>query len=148
MVKRISNYIKKKIGSLEYKVYINNNHEIKEYNIFNHPYLKEKLYEFAYKYKKDQNLEQFISDFDSILKYCFWSKCEWETILTSWPPHIELNEFDRIREEIVNHDKEWGYKQLYGCNVNLSVAEKIDVYDQIRLHWDLFIDYVVRNALC
>ena len=148
MAKRVPNYIKKKIDVLEYKVYIDNNHEIREYNIFNHPYLKEKLCEFSYRYRKDQNLEQFISDFDSILRYCFWSKCEWEIVLTSWPPYIELNEFDRVREEIANHDKKWGYKQLYGCNVNLSVAEKIDVYNQIKLHWDLFIDYVVRNTLC
>ena len=29
------------------------------------------------------------------------------------------------------------------CNhVNLSDAEKIDVYEQVRLNWDEFVDYV------
>ena len=49
------------------------------------------------------------------LMYYYWSKCEWEIVLGSL--------FGRE-----------GFREL-----------KIDVYDQVRLNWDAFIDYIWRN---
>lgn len=49
------------------------------------------------------------------LMYHYWSKCEWEIILQHWPPN------ERFRDE------------------------KIDVYDQVRLNWDIFINYLWEN---
>lgn len=42
----------------------------------------------------------------------YWSKCEWEIILSPWPP--------RDGEQDI----------------------KVDVYDQIKINWDHFVDYV------
>lgn len=43
--------------------------------------------------------------------YYFWSKCEWEIIISGWPPRDDFND------------------------------AKIDVYDQVKLNWDKFVDY-------
>ena len=47
--------------------------------------------------------------------YYFWSKCEWEIILSDWPPS------------------------------DTFCKEKIDVFDQVMLNWDIFVDYIWNN---
>lgn len=44
--------------------------------------------------------------------YYFWSKCEWEIILSDFPPS------DRFKKK------------------------KVDVYEQVMLNWDKFINYL------
>lgn len=46
------------------------------------------------------------------LMYYYWSKCEWEIILSHWSEHKD------------------------------GPSYKIDVFDQIELNWDRFCDYV------
>ena len=83
------------------------------YNIFKHTALCDDLAKSLKKNKDDK--EAFASDLKRSLMYYYWSKCEYEIILTSWP---EMKGF---------HD------------------EKVDVYDQIMLNWDVFLDYVWTN---
>lgn len=56
--------------------------------------------------------DAFASNIRNSLMYHYWSKYEWEIVLQHWPPH------DR-------------FKDL-----------KIDVFDQVMLNWDAFVDYV------
>ena len=56
--------------------------------------------------------DAFIEAVRKELMYYYWSKCEWEVIIQHWPPSERL------------HDK------------------KIDVYDQVRMNWPIFADYV------
>lgn len=65
--------------------------------------------------KHGESKEDFLEDVRGWLMYYFWSKCEWEIILNHWPPH---------------DDKE---------------AIKIDVYDQVKLNWDRFTEYLWEN---
>lgn len=67
------------------------------------------------KTKFNDDREGFAEAVRSDLMYYFWSKCEWEIILQHWP---SMKDF---------HDK------------------KIDVYDQVLLNWDVFIDYLWNN---
>jgi hypothetical protein len=46
--------------------------------------------------------------------YYFWSKAEWEIIISSWP--------NRDNDEL-----------------------KIDVFDQVMLNWEAFVDYCWSN---
>lgn len=64
------------------------------------------------KKKNGKDREAFFEEMRKDLMYYYWSKCEWEIILQHWP----------TREDF--HDL------------------KIDVYDQVRLNWDAFTDYV------
>ncbi len=50
------------------------------------------------------------------LMYYFWSKCEWEIVLDHWPHN------DRYKEK------------------------KVDVYDQVSLNWEKFLDYTWEHA--
>ena len=97
---------------LEWNVFIEdfNGKRITTYNIFNH-------YGFLSDIGKNKHLskEEFIDKLKSSLMYYFWSKCEWEVILSDWPPS----------------PKERGFKQ-----------EKVDVYRQVRLNWNVFTEYV------
>ena len=87
---------------LEWNVYIEdfNSREIKTYNIFNHGYFLQDCKEIAEEYK---NKNDFETKINKSLMYYFWSQCEWEIILSDWPPSEKF------------HNK------------------KVDVYSQIKL---------------
>jgi hypothetical protein len=61
--------------------------------------------------------EEFEELVDGILHYYFWAKCEYEIILTCWPPD----------------DKFKGIK--------------VDVYNQIALNKEIFMDYLWSRAV-
>ena len=86
---------------------------IEQYNIFDHLDFKKDVIK-AYQEHK-YNFPEFSDTVKRNLMYYFWSKCEWEIILTGWPPNPNY------------HD------------------EKIDVYDQVCLNWDIFIAYVWKR---
>lgn len=74
-------------------------------------------YSFAEDVKKAYR--KYRNDFDAfsekvrgLLFYYFRSKCEWEVIVGAWPPS------ERVPER------------------------KVDVYEQVILNWDVFIEYV------
>lgn len=62
--------------------------------------------------KYAKDRELFEKEVRTSLNYYFWSKCEWEIIIEHWPPS------DRCRDE------------------------KIDVADQVKLNWGIFMDYL------
>lgn len=53
---------------------------------------------------------------EKITRYCFKSKCEYEVLVESWPPSKVFKS-----------------------------AVKIDVYEQLKMNWDTFIDYIIKN---
>lgn len=95
-----------------WNVYIGsfNDRKIDVFNIFDHG----KFYEDCVKNKKKngKNREAFEEQLKADLHYYYWSKCEWEIILSHWPPFKDFKE------------------------------EKIDVYDQVLLNWKVFTNYV------
>lgn len=99
---------------MKWNVYFHNynKNEIEPYNIFNHSCF---TYEVKQAIKKYKDKDTFAEKLKIKLAYYFWSKCEWEIIISPWI----------------------GKKE--SCN------EKIDVYDQVMLNWDIFVDYVWNN---
>ena len=85
--------------------------------------------------KKTSSKEEFAEEFRIKLMSRFWSRSEYEVVVTSWPPYIEKEELARLNQEDVK----------YRTNVNLSVGRKIDIYDQLQMNWNQFIDYVWNN---
>lgn len=153
------------VGGLCWPVFVEdwNNRTIKPYNVFLHGSFwlelnkmkeeKEKAFrvwkkEHEGKYdeidRKEWEETYKNGVFKTALKdkamYHFWAKSEWEIILTSWPPYIENEEFTRLKSEYENVDET--HRPRYRTNVNLTISEKIDVYDQLLIHWDTFVDYV------
>lgn len=92
-----------------------NKQKIEEFNIFDHYTFKEYVKEALIKHENSK--EEFTKQLKSELRYYFWSKAEYEIIITCW----------------VGGDRE-------------KVNEKIDIYDQVMLNWDRFVDYVWDNG--
>jgi len=129
---------------LEWFVYVEENFssgKIEHYNIFEHSSFMDDLVKIKKKYKDD--FDKFEEEVKHSLMYYFWSKCEWEIVLTSWPPYVEADEVDRLVEEKQKRISEGHH--FYRENVRLSTETKIDVYDQIRLNWKKFINYLWTN---
>lgn len=111
------------------------------YDIFENGRWQEEIAELMHTSKDKQD---FAEKFRSKLMYQYWSRCEYEIVLTSWPPYVETNEVERLSQELAKRELEFG--RPYHQNVNLRVARKIDIFDQLLLNWDQFITYVWENA--
>ena len=111
-----------------------NRREIKTYNVFKHNSFREDVEELL---KENLNYDEFSEKLNRIAQYYFWSKAEYEIVITSWVPHIDNEELDRVDKEREEHPR---YLSHY---VNLEVEEKLDFYDQLHLNWERFVEYVL-----
>lgn len=89
-----------------------NRQKIESYNIFEHGSFSHYVKEAIKKYKEK---ESFTEQLKRELQYYFWSKAEWEIIITPW------------------------------CGNKNPDEIKIDVHDQVMLNWEIFVDYVWAN---
>lgn len=98
--------------NLEWYVYYYdiNSGQLKTLNIFNHRGFKNAIEEI---FKKYYSIEEFKKAVKSELMYYFWSKAEWEIIISDW--------------------------------FGKQVEKKIDVYDQVMLNWDRFIEWLYHE---
>lgn len=95
---------------MEWNVYYENfnGRRIEKFNVFHHGRFFDDLKKNAKKNKNDK--DAFAEQIRKDVAYYYWSKCEWEIVLTSWPPREQFE-------------------------------KKIDVYEQLKLNWNQFIDY-------
>ena len=129
-------------SKLVWNVFNERNGEVFPVNIFEYNYkFVEDLLKIKKKYK--DNFEEFASAVRDSLQYYYWSKSEYETIITSWPPYIESEELDRLNSEKAKRIQESG--EFYRASVNLNVGHKIDIYTQVMMNWDRFIEYIWDN---
>lgn len=92
-------------------------------------------------FEEGNTKEEFSEKLRDQLKYYYWGKSEHEIIITSWVPHISKKEFNRVVADYNEYRNKWG-KDPICFSINPEVAEKVSVYDQLRLNWDVFVDYV------
>lgn len=117
---------------LVWNAYINDLDEIKVFNIFNSVTFLRGLIQANKEYKEDK---EFICKVRSILSYAFWSKYEYELVITSFPPYINKEEYNRLANTDI---------KCY-VNVNLKTGEKIDIYNQVMINWEAFKLYILSN---
>lgn len=101
---------KKRFADKHWNVYVDdfNAKEIGTYDIMQNS----RFVEDARKAIKEcETRDEFAERIRRDLMYYFWSKCEWEIILSDWPPSGQ-------------------------------VEKKIDVFDQVMLNFDVFVDYL------
>ena len=130
--------------SLTYYVYVENinKKKIEKYNVLNDGIIDE----FKKRIKEQDIVDkkQFSEMVEQVVMYHYWSKSEWEIVLTDWPPHIKLEELSRLNNEVEKYKSNYGHEP-YSLTVKLSTSEKIDVYDQIMMNWNIFVDYLWNN---
>ena len=59
--------------------------------------------------------DKFKEEVRNVVMYYYWAKCEWEVIISAWPPNENAKE------------------------------EKVDVYSQVMLNFDIFYNYIYTN---
>lgn len=62
-----------------------------------------KLFKKRYKNKEQQTFENFKSELKNQLMYRFWSRCEWEVIITAWPPDDKVSIKVDVYGQIMNN---------------------------------------------
>lgn len=119
-----------------------NKNKIIEFDIFQHGRFKQDVENLLR--EKDILIEEFEEKLDIISRKYFWSKSEYEVVITSWPPYLTKEELLLTNDKFLKQCEKYGDKV---CKVNIKpeVAEKIDIYQQVKLNWDVFVEYVWSN---
>lgn len=149
----------KKIESLTWNVYKENfGSNITIFNIFNNSNLIEKIEKLILNYKKElkqvitsneKNINNWIkkykndnfkNELERFIKYEYWGRCEYEVIITDFPTSIEREEFERITKE---YTKDYKYRMC----INLSNGIKVDIYQQVMLNFNVFVNYVWNSVV-
>lgn len=102
--------MKVKYEDLKFMVVIGsfNQDKYEAINIFDYEILKNELNKIAkLRTNKRPTFDEFSERIRKVVMYQFWSRCEYEIIISSW--------------------------------VGRHWENKVDVYDQVRLNWDIFI---------
>lgn len=144
----------KRSKNLHWNVYIEdfNSKEIKAYDVLDNKYMEDKLKEIKKKFKKELKKISLGSSSNKIIKwayeykqkifaeelewaiqYRYWAKCEYEVLIVGWPPAITIEELEKLYNEKEGH---------YRVCPELETAKKVDIYSQVMLNWDIFVDYV------
>lgn len=118
-----------------------NHRAIVKYNIFDHGGFSQDVKKLL---EKNITKTEFAEQINRSLRYWFWCKSEHEIVLSSWPVYITKTELDRLN---TNYEE---YNNKYGCypyriDVSLDVEKKVDIYTQVMMNYDVFIDYVLSH---
>ena len=83
---------------LQWNVYTHhfNGEKIDIFNIFDHGRFLEDVKQNL---KSCEVKEEFVEKLKRDLFYYFGCKCEWEVVITSWVPHIKIEELNRLIAE-------------------------------------------------
>ena len=112
--------------------------ELRIYNVFKHRSFMDSVEKLL---NKDMPKEEFAKLLRRQALYYFWSKTEWECIITETNPQIGRNELCRLLSECYEQLPKSQPTPRRFC-INLVDAYKLDVYSQIMLNWEEFVDYV------
>lgn len=111
--------------------------KIESFNVFSHGTFKKDVLEALETYEDKEELSKAIK---SIAMYYFWAKCEYEVIITSWPPFITKEEAKELKLSVEKCEAHSKFPNVF--NIELATSSKVDVYKQLLLNWDRFIDYL------
>lgn len=115
----------------QFNVLIEDNGKFKPYDIM--PYLKhsfdqllERIQEYGESdYRKYPNTNEEIKEWiKRALQYQYWARCQYEMILSPWPPYT-----NEKGEEIIKNDK----------------SRKIDIYEQCLMNIDTIVRIFIED---
>ena len=118
-----------------------NNRAIVKYNIFNHGGFAQDVNKLL---KEDITKDEFAEQLKRSLRYYFWGKSEHEVVITSWPVYINRAELDRLNIAYEEYNNKWGHYP-YNINIVPNVGKKIDIYSQVMMNFDIFVDMIWRE---
>lgn len=138
-------------ASMKWNVYYYNvnKNKIEIFNIFDHYSFKNEIDKLL---NECQTIEDFKIKAKSPLRYYYWSKCEWEVIVSVNKDKVFLTPWCGCKnpEEItIEVTSDWWkeFANLHISKQRFSNEAKIDVFDQVMFEWDRFIEYVWKNRI-
>lgn len=121
--------------------YSSNAKAIIVWNVFNHYSFRKSLHKM-----KNYDKERYFKELNRDIHYYFFSKYEYETVITEFPPRIAIDELNRLNKE--QEDIKSG-KEIHGPYykpyVDLDVAHKLDVAQQLLINWYAFSQYCWKH---
>ena len=114
------------------------NQKIIVYNIFEHYHFNKDVKEIMN--KKMQKVE-FEEELRKICKYHFRGRSEYETLISSCLTYIQKDKMNKMIDEWEQYHRKNG-EFPRNINVEIECAIKINIYNQIELNWDSFVEYV------
>lgn len=114
-----------------YRYSINRN-KVVSFNIFDHGSFYNDIKE---DFKQCSNKEEFAKKLRSNVFYYFWCKSEHEITISSYPPYITEKELDRLKQE----------QSGKYFSVRLDKGVRVDIYEQVMLNFNIFLDYTWSN---
>ena len=89
---------------------------IEKWNVFRHSAFEKEV--CALLDEITMTKEKFAEKLESAARYCFWCRCEYEVVISEWPP--------------VNRERFPDRKE---------VAIKVDIFSQLQMNWEAFVNY-------
>lgn len=135
-----------------FKVLIFKNREVEQYDVL--PYFRDSWKEKYNKEEKDKiKAAKYGTKRKELFKqwvrgrscYMFWSRCEWEMLLASWPfgSYRLKNELKEFLKNPVDLDD---YIQCINFeNIIIADMQKIDVHEQIMMNIDIIVDILYKE---
>ena len=120
-----------------------NKNKIEVFNIFQHGRFMEDVNK---NFKKNKNKEDFIEQLRRDLMYYYWSKCEHEVIITSFPTYVTTGEIDRLNTERDTCRNKYN-REPVKIGVELDTEIKIDIYNQVMNNFEIFAEYVWNSRI-
>ena len=96
--------------TMKWNTIVYDNGKIKYFNIFRNTLFREAIEEIFR--TPEQSREDIEEQVKRKAQWQFWSRCEYEIILSEWPPSPKDNNY------------------------------KLDVFEQLEANWERFIDYI------
>lgn len=112
--------------------------ELRIRNVFNNSSFMESVEKLL---NKERPKDEFAELLRCQVLYYYWAKTEWECIITDTNPQIGRNELCRLLTECYEQLPKGMPTPRHFC-VNLADSYKLDVYSQVMLNWEEFVDYV------
>lgn len=129
---------------LVWNVIVENNRNIEQRNVFNYNWpFRARIYR-AYRDFED-NFDEFSKAVKEALMHEYWSRTEYEIIISPWPSHIDENELKRLNQELKENKARYSNSTYNFVHPNIPGSVKIDIYEQILMNWSNFINYLWTN---
>ena len=118
-----------------------NSRQVEIYNIFEHGGFIDAVKKLM---KKKIKKDEFSEELRIIVGYFFRARIQWEMSICFYPVNVGREEIERVIDEREKfYRKEGKFPYLQGIDV--ESVKKIDVYEQVKLNWEIFLDYVWGN---
>lgn len=129
-----------------------NRDKIEEFNVFRHTSFMKDIKKIFEEFKKSEDKDAFTERINRELHYYFWSKSEWEVIITKIDGKIILYPWvgSKTKDTLdVTNTTDFNWIEFYEDIKKKYLFSdgpiKIDAYDQIRFRFNEFIDYCWNN---